>query len=274
MSWAYWSEERSRIREIDAADLDGDQRPEILLSNSDRRVYAFSPDGKELWKTPIEWGVFTAMTVGRYQGEWALMGGTSIPSIHGRAIVLGADGKLRAHLQRPDVVSWSVPSSFLDMQLADVDGDGNREILTALDTNCRQLLVYDSGGRLKWDADMAGAAIALAVDSPRNRVICASAAGYVVALDGRTGTRKWSRRLGDVPHQVWIDEEGSAVAACRSGQVFAIDRRGELLGRDDLQTPITALLRPGDHRAAGTPLVVGTADGRVLLLDGPVRPAP
>ena len=39
--------------------------------------------------------------------------------------------------------------------------------------------------------------------------------------------------------------------------------RGLLLA--DLGTAITALVRPGDHRA-DAPLVIGTADGRVLLL--------
>lgn len=265
MAWAYWSEERSRIREIDAADLDGDGRPEILLSNSDRRVYAFSPEGKELWKTPIEWGVFTSMTVGRYGGAWALMGGTSRPSIHGRTIVLGPDGRVRQYLQRPDVVAWSVPSSFLDMRLADLDGDGAEEVVTALDTNCRQLLVYGADGRVKWDADVAGAATCLAVDPARGRVICGCAAGYVVALDGAAGKRLWCCRLGDAPDQVWLDRRGGVVAACRSGRVLQIDPEGKPIGRDDLGTPITALVRPGDHRAHAPP-VLGTADGRVLLL--------
>ena len=279
MPWAHWSEFKSRIRELDAADLNGDGIPEVLLSNSDRRVYAFSLEGEQLWKRPIEWGIFTAMTsttrsttrstsrtVGTYQGEWALMGGTSRPSIHGRCIVLGSGGKPRAHLQRPDIVSWSVPSSFLDMELADVDGDGAEEIVTALDTNCRQLIAYGQDGRVKWDADVAGPANAVAVDPARGRVLCASGAGYVVALDGRTGARSWSCRLGDTPYQVWCAQNGAVLAVCRSGKVFVIGKDGLLRGRDDLDATITALLRPGDHRVSGGPLVLGAADGRALLL--------
>ena len=39
--WAYWSEGRSRIREIAVADINGNGVDEILVSNADRRVYAF-----------------------------------------------------------------------------------------------------------------------------------------------------------------------------------------------------------------------------------------
>lgn len=42
MAWPDWSEEKSRIREIDSADLDSDGRLEILVSNADRRVYALA----------------------------------------------------------------------------------------------------------------------------------------------------------------------------------------------------------------------------------------
>ena len=65
MAWPYWSEEKSRIREIDSADLNGDGRSEILVSNADRRVYALSAEGKELWKASVEWGVYTAITGNR-----------------------------------------------------------------------------------------------------------------------------------------------------------------------------------------------------------------
>lgn len=266
MPWTYWSEYRSRIREIDAADVTGDGVPEILLSNSDRRVYAFSLDGKELWKRPVEWGIFTAMTVGTYKDKPAIFGGTSQPSIHGRCIVLGVDGKIRGHLGRPDIVSWSVPSSLLDMRIADVNGDGTDEIVTALDTNCRQLIAYDQDGKIKWDADMAGAVDAVAIDAKRSRVICTSRCGYVVALDGKNGRRFWSRRLGQVPGQIWLAGDGRVLAPCRSGKVFVLDESGNLEGSDDLGGEVTALLRPGDHRVAGRPLVVGIADGRSLLV--------
>ena len=88
----------------------------------------------------------------------------------------------------------------------------------------------------------------------------------MVALDGPTGQRLWSRRLGSIPEQVWPSEGGRVVAVCRTGEVFVLDDAGALLGRQDLAVEVTALVRPGDHRRAGVPLVVGLADGRTLLL--------
>ncbi|MFV2069784.1 MAG: hypothetical protein ACC645_22690 [Pirellulales bacterium] len=49
------------------------------LRIADRRVYAFTGDGQKLWEASVEWGVYTAMTVGRHHGEFALFGGASRP---------------------------------------------------------------------------------------------------------------------------------------------------------------------------------------------------
>jgi outer membrane protein assembly factor BamB len=268
MAWPYWSEGKSRVREIDAADLDGDGQPEVLISNSDRRLYAFTGDGKQLWKASVEWGILTAMTVGSYEGKFALLGGTSRPSIHGRCIVFGGDGKVVTYLQRPDIVSWSVPSHFLDMRWSDLNGDGREEVLCALDTNCRQVLAYDAAGNVLWDADMAGAAPALALQRTAGqlRVLVASSAGYVVALDAATGKRQWACYLGEAIDLVWPGADGSLLAVCPSGRIGLVSSDGKLVGTQDLGGPITAVVRPGDDRARADRLVLGTGTGDVYLL--------
>ena len=265
MPWPYWSEGRSRIREIDAADLDGDGAPEVLASNSDRRVYAFSVDGRKLWTRPIQWGIYTAMTPTQHQGEFALMGGTSRPSIHGWCILIGADGSLRGHLSRPDLTSWSLPAQFRDMRVIDADGDGADEFLCAIDTNCRQVVLYDQEGKVVWDADMAGAAtgLALAEHDGARRVLCASSSGYIVALDAATGERAWACYTGEAADYVGALSDGRTLAVCPAGRVFVIDAAGSLLGQCDLGSPITALLRPGSHRAGRPPIIAGAQDGTV-----------
>jgi outer membrane protein assembly factor BamB len=271
MAWSNWSEGRSRIREISTADIHGDGRPAILASNSDRRVYALSGDGRELWKTSVEWGVFTAMTPGTYRGQFALLGGTSRPSIFGRCILYGADGKMLTAYSRADLNSWSNPAQFRDLRRADLRGDGQQETITAIDTDCRQVVVYREDGKILWDADVAGAAEALAVvageppRAPSPLVVAASASGYEAAMDGRSGARRWACFVGRPTQFVAAIADGRILAAARSGEVFLIGRDGSLVGAADVGQPITGLLRPGEDRSAGG-VLLGTGDGRLLAL--------
>ncbi|MEA3400811.1 MAG: PQQ-binding-like beta-propeller repeat protein [Armatimonadota bacterium] len=271
MPWDYWSEKRSRVREITSADITGDGTPEILISNSDRRVHAFTADGQRLWEAPVEWGIFTAMTPGTFRGEFGLMGGTSRPSIHGRCMIFGADGKLRTTLARPDLVSWSIPSQFRDMRQADLDGDGTPEVINALDTNCRQLVIYREGGEVLWDADMAGAAEAIALrgggESDGVVVYCGGAAGYVAAFDGSSGERLWACYLGEPTLLLALTDNQRIAAATPSGTVFLLRTDGRLAARVELGAEVSAVVRPGDHRA-GNPLLAGTQDGRVVADGG------
>jgi len=273
MAWPYWSEEKSRVRETTSADIDGDGEEEILIANSDRRVYAFAADAKELWQAPVEWGVYTAMTVGQHQGKFALLGGASQPAMHGWCIVYGGDGKLLTRFRRPDLVSWSIPCQFRDMRIADIDGDGRPEIVNAIDTNCRQLVVYREDGKVLWDADVAGAAEAVVVGPSTGHngpavVYCSSASGYVSAFDGRTGTRRWACFLGERTKLVAPYGRGRVVAIAPSGRAYLVSVTGDLLGCHDLRSEVTGLLRPGDHRAGNT-VLLGTRDGRSVLLAEP-----
>jgi hypothetical protein len=266
LPWAYWSEERSRIREIAVADINGDGVAEILVSNADRRVYAFDCNGRELWKRPVEWGVFTAMWPGKFQGSFALFGGTSRPSIHGYAIILGGDGAVRGHCQRPDLTCWSMPSAMRDLLSADIDGDGADELVTALDTNCRQLVAYAADGTVKWDLDVSGAAAALTFDAASRQVICSSDAGYVVSVAGATGRREWCAWIGEQAQLLWLMPDRRVLAFTMRGSGWILTVDGAVQGRFDLGAKLTGVPRPGDHRSADRKLVLGTADGRVLVL--------
>ncbi|MBD3292516.1 MAG: PQQ-binding-like beta-propeller repeat protein, partial [Armatimonadia bacterium] len=262
MPWDYWSEYRSRVREITSADIDGDGVEEILISNSDRRVYAFDDDRTQLWRAPVEWGIFTAMTAGEFMGEFGLFGGTSQPSIHGRCTVFGPDGRVVKHIARSDLVSWSVPSQFRDMRLSDIDGDGEDEIINAVDTNCRQLVVYGQDRSVKWDADVAGAANCIALDDDGQAVYCGSESGYVHAFEGPTGERRWSTWVGE-PVQLLARTGDRLAAVTHSPNVYLLEADGTLVGRVELPAAVSAVNRPGDHRV-GDPLLLGTENGLVI----------
>lgn len=155
------------------------------------------------------------------------------------------------------------------MRLEDLNGDGAAEIVNAIDTNCRQLIVYRGDGRLLWDADLGGAAEAVAV-APREKghpaaVYAASGAGYVCAFDGPTGSRQWACFLGTPACFLAPFESRKLLAVTPSGKIFLIDERGNLTGQEDWETAITGLLRPGDHRA-GKQVLLGTGDGRLRVL--------
>jgi outer membrane protein assembly factor BamB len=264
LSWPHWSDRRSRIREITSADVDGDGTQEIVLSNGDRRVYAFDASGNQLWKTPIRWGNYLAMTPVDYQGAFALFGGATWPTLRGECIIFGGDGEERGRLKRFSIESQHVR----DLRLSDLDGDGADEIVCALDVNCRQLFVTDNQGEPIWDADVAGAAATVEIREyeGRRQVLCASDGGSLAAFDGTSGERMWVCTIGDRARALWPLPDGRVVAVCPSGRTFVLDGQGQLIGRAAFPGPVTGLLRPGEHRAQATSFPVGTADGQVYLL--------
>jgi outer membrane protein assembly factor BamB len=272
LPWAYWSEGRSRIREISSADIQGKGQPTIFVANSDRRLYALTAEGKELWKTPVEWGVFTAMSVARQGKGYTLLGGTSQPSIFGRCILFRTDGKLLTHYSRADLHSWSNPSQFRDLRLADLDGDGRLEAVCGVDTDCRQLVVFQSDGKIRWEADVAGAANAVAVRASEAAggpiVYCASNSGYVYGFDSRTGRRRFATFVGEPTHFVAPVAGGRVIAVGRSGMVFVLGDEGQVAGRVALDRSITGLLRPGEDRSTNA-VLLGTVEGNIMELVNP-----
>ena len=263
--WSHWSMQRCCIREITSADTNGDGKQEILVSNGDRRIHAFDSAGKQLWKAPVAYGIYIAMTPGQYEGHFALYGGATGPTIWGYPIIYGAGGKVFGQLGKPVQES----QQMRDLRLADLNGDGTNEIICGLDCACRQLFVCNSQRKLLWDADVGGAAEVIAVrnDQGRRQVLCGTVGGYLLAFDGASGKRDWFCYLGECPSCLWPQADGSMLAACPSGAVLVVDRQGKLTGRHDLGTRITAVFRPGEHSATADRCAIGTDGGRVLTLD-------
>lgn len=93
------------------------------------------------------------------------------------------------------------------------------------------------------------------------RVVDADAEKY-----GATGTRQWFCYLGDAGRMLWPQQDGAVLALCASGEALRVSGEGKLVGREDMGSPITALLRPGEHRAEPSVLPVGTEDGVLRIL--------
>ena len=267
ISWPHWSDKRSRIHEITSADLDGDGEQEILLSNGDRRVYAFSGAGEQLWKRGVRWGIYNAMTPTTYLGKFALFGGARGPTLRGRLIIYGANGEPIGHLDAPSMASQQVR----DVRLVDLTGDGAKEIICARDINSNQLIVCNEERAPIWQGEVGGSPNALAIrdHEGERHVLCASECGYLHAFGGADGERRWFCYLGEDARFLWPRRDGSVLAACPSGGVFVVSPEGELLARDDLGAPITALLRPGEHRVSPSAIPIGTEDGALHILQLP-----
>ena len=74
----------------------------------------------------------------------------------------------------------------------DLNGDGCDEVLSGVDTNHRQLIVYGGNGEVLWDADVGGAVLSVAVAD--GRVYAGASNGYVQCFEN-DGTRLWRRFL-------------------------------------------------------------------------------
>jgi len=266
IGWPHWSDQRSRIREITAADIDGDGEREILVSNGDRRLYAFTGSGEQLWKKGVHWGVCIALTPTTYLGKFALFSGVTGPTLGGRVKIHDAQANLVGRLQ----ISGMHSQQIRDVRLFDLTGDGKREIVVARDINSNQLVVCNEDRSLLWKADVGGSPDALAIRSYEGarQVLCGSRCGYVHAFEGATGHHLWFCYLGDEPRLLWPRADGSILAVCPSGSVvFAVGADGGLAGCETLPAPITALLRPGQHRADPSCIPVGTNDGTIHVLE-------
>ena len=276
-TWEYYSQGKTRLRELVSADINDDGRQEVLACCADRGLYAFDDQGKQLWRVQIRDGLPSAMTLGEFRGQRAIYLGTSDIFIHGWCLVFSGKGEELKWFARPDLLNWGFHCQMRDIRFADINGDGRPEIINALDTSCRQLIVYNDGlldtrdHDVLWDADVAGSPDAILIIPGHGRsdnaamVVCCSSSGYVSAFDGGTGERLWYCFVGEAGQFLSTHGSDAIVAVSKPGRMFMIDYEGELIGCNDLGTEVTAMLRPGDHRKSTT-VPIGTSDGRVLVL--------
>jgi len=265
-----WNERTSRIREITAADMDGDGTPEILLSNGDGYLYAFTATGEQIWKKEARRGVNIALTPTTISGQFALFGGASGTTLLAWANAYNRWGKVMVQLSGPTAHG----QQLRDLRLFDLDNDGEREIIAAFDAPAGQIFVYPEGTSknwrrdLVWKADVGGSPDALAIRRYRGttQILCGSRGRYLHALNGADGKQQWFCWLGDEPRMLWPRADGTVLAVCPSGNVLVVSADGRLLGRDELGAEITALLRPGEHRVAPGALLIGTRDGVLHIL--------
>ena len=227
MNWDYWTWLNCKVLSLSAGDIDGDGREEILAGCADRHVYAFDEDGALLWRSACQWGPPTCLAVARLRDgkRRHVLAGMADPSIHGCVRVFDAEGACVQTLSRPDIMSWSIPSWSKCLRAADLDGDGFDEVVSGVDTNHRQLIVYDGGGKVLWDADVGGAVLSVAVAD--GRVYAGASNGYVQCFEN-DGIRLWNRFLAAPVIGLSQRAGRGCLAALEDGRVVGLNGNGEI----------------------------------------------
>ena len=265
MSWEYWTRMHCGVVSLAVADVDADGETEVIAGAADRHVYCLSADGSLQWRSACEWGPPTCLELARLDGaaesgEQQVLVGMAEPAIHGWCRVYGADGLFHRALQRPDITSWSIPSWMRVLRVADVDDDGQLEVITGVDTNHRQLIVYRASGEVMWDADL-GAGVR-AVEAGHGWVYAGSDNGYVQCFDAQ-GARRWACFVGRPAWGVAPVAPDRCLVVDGDGAVLVLDGEGEVVAS---QVAAAGLDSPDSVRWwRGVGALVGREDGSVDL---------
>ena len=258
MNWDYWTWLNCKVLSLAAADINGDGREEILAGCADRHVYAFDEGGALLWRSACQWGPPTCLAVVRLPDGKSrhVLAGMADPSIHGCVRVFDAEGECVETLSRPDIMSWSIPSWSKCLRAADLNGDGLDEVISGVDTNHRQLIVYGGDGEVIWDADMGGGVLAAEVCG--GRIYAGASNGFVQCFDAG-GARLWSRFLTERVAGLAPGGDGGCLAALRGGTVVGLDGNGEVRTTHRGNSNVTAAGWSSEWPDGG--LLVGRNDG-------------
>ncbi|MBT5055886.1 MAG: hypothetical protein HOM68_05040, partial [Gemmatimonadetes bacterium] len=134
----------------------------------------------------------------------------------------------------------------------DVDGDGQDEVITGLDTNHHQLIIYRLDGDILWEADLGAAATA--VDVGPDTVIAGAACGSVSAFAAAEGHRRWCAFLGQPVASV-IARPNCTAAQCDNGALAELDDTGKL---QRVSAPAGVVRDPVQAKALGEGVLLVT----------------
>jgi len=228
-------------RALCLADLDGDGRLWPIVGTASWRVHAVLPDGAFRWTVDTASHSVTCLASGdlNADGRDEIAVGTvyfCVPAITPDGQRLWQDEDYNDY--------WQAGPNFPFIEIADVDGDGDLEVITVgADT-----LVHciSNVGEKKRTHSIGDEAAGLAVT--RYGIVAASQTGDVHLLDGR-GERIWRLRLGSPCTALAVADERLCVGT-ETGEVVWVTATGEPVSRCALPSPALKLL--------------GRADGAVL----------
>ncbi|HCU37393.1 MAG TPA: hypothetical protein DGT21_18755 [Armatimonadetes bacterium] len=241
-------------------DITGDGRPEMLVSLQNFDLQALTADWQLLWRHDHALHGSIDMSLEDVDGDGAA-DTIFLGDKYGSGTGVDFSGKkiYQRYTSIGDVV----------YAVADLDGDGKKEVVTASSTGDTVATPIDAPNTTLWRFDNFGypanRLVAADLDGrPGNEVLVASGTGYVYALDA-AGKVLWQDRPGVCVHDVITvpTPSGIRVVYCdESGLVRVADATGQ---------PIAEVRTPGIpvrlSAFGGGIVAVGLADGRAMAYD-------
>jgi hypothetical protein len=152
----------------------------------------------------------------------------------------------------------------------DLDGDGQVEIVSAINGTWNRVTIYSESGQPRYNAQFGPGEKAPRANlrmmevadingDGKQEIVVAVAQGLVVALDSQA-RRLWSRRLASPPTVVrWAGK--ALVVGCEDGSVVTLDGQGKPLSRGQITG--RPVLAPVVTTPAGAQVWLVTASGQV-----------
>jgi len=230
----------ARVQGLALADLDGDGRLWPIAGTAAWRVHALGPEGALRWTFDTAAHAVTGVAAGDLNGDGRQEVVCSTVYFCVPAITPDG-GRLWEDEDYNDF--WRAGPNFRTLALADVDGDGRLEVITAADDTCVHCL--SAQGEKRWAVSIGDEPAAVVLG--HGAIWTAGIDGQVQRLDGH-GRRLSCVRLGGHLTAMACLTDGVAVADA-AGRVTRLDPHGEPRDSLSLEGRISHMARNGDALA-------------------------
>lgn len=266
--------EPAQLVALAAADLDGDGKSDPVIGTAGGHIVALRAAGTKLWETKVD-GAVTALAAGVLNpgGKPSIVFGTGQATLG----VLAADGSPAGETKPP--MYRGIPSCVRNLNLADLDADGARDIVAGCDS--WQYMAYSPGLDLLWKtvfyAHGATVGHVADLDGDGSPEIIAGNAYYRLQILNRRGKIVGSGSGSFGPEQTAAtsgdlrgDGTRAAILGTDGGSVLAFDAKGARLweaGAGDRITSLHCVV------AGGRPRVIASSEsGYVWAFDARGKP--
>lgn len=174
------------------------------------------------------------------------------------------------------IAGWS-SMNCQDLIVADLEGDGNQEVVMDVNGSWNRVCVYAADGTPRWAQSfgpslkypyrhMRGVVVADLEGDGKCGVVAATRDRIVTAFNA-AGGQQWVLRLGSAPWCMTtaaVAGGARVIVGCEDGTVVIIDSTGKPVGRCKLESRVTALL--AGQEDGKTYVWAGTAKGMLVRL--------